>query len=205
MRPHANRPGEIMDMTFFASPAAFRAWLARHHATAQELWVGFYKKSSGQPSITWPESVDQALCFGWIDGIRKSIDAISYAQRFTPRRPGSNWSAVNIRRVAELTQLGLMQPAGLAAFEARRAHRSEVYSYEEGKSGLDPVYEAQLQADPRAWDYFQAQAPWYRRTACHWVMSAKQEATRLRRLASLIDCCERGVAIPPLSRLSRSP
>jgi uncharacterized protein YdeI (YjbR/CyaY-like superfamily) len=149
--------------------------------------------------------VDQALCFGWIDGIRRSIDAISYVQRFTPRRPGSNWSAVNIRRVAELTQLGLMQPAGLAAFEARHAHRSQVYSYEEGKSGLDPAYEAQLQANSRARDYFQAQAPWYRRTACHWVMSATQEATRLRRLASLIDCSERGVAIPPLSRARRSP
>lgn len=194
-----------MDATFFESSAAFRAWLELHHAMAQELWVGFYKKSSGRPSITWPESVDQALCFGWIDSIRKSIDAISYVQRFTPRRPGSNWSAVNIGRVAELAQLGLMHPAGLAAFEARSEHRSEVYSYEEGRTGLDPAYQTLLRANPRAWDYFQAQAPWYRRTACHWVMSAKQEPTRLRRLASLIDYSERGTTIPPLTRPSRLP
>jgi len=172
-----------------------------HHAERREVWVGFHKKRSGRPSISWPEAVDQALCFGWIDGVRKSIDADSYRNRFTPRRPGSTWSSVNIRRAGELIRLGLMQPAGLAAFEARKPERSGVYSYEQrDQASLEPAHEAQLRANRAAWEFLQAQPPWYRRTAIRWIVSAKQEATRLRRLATLIECSAQGRTIPPLTR-----
>jgi uncharacterized protein YdeI (YjbR/CyaY-like superfamily) len=190
-----------MEATFFDSPAAFRAWLDEHHATAKELWVGFYKKSSGRPSITWPESVDEALCFGWIDGIRKSIDDISYIIRFTPRKPRSNWSAVNIARVAELTRLGRMRPAGQKAFEQRTEEKSGVYSYEQRHAAqLDEAYEQQFRANPAAWDFFQAQPAGYRRTAIWWVVSAKKEATRLKRLATLIEDSAQGRSIAELAR-----
>ncbi len=126
-----------MEPIFFAAPADFRAWLAANHATAGELWVGFYKKATGRPSITWPESVDQALCYGWIDGLRKSLGDESYAIRFTPRRPGSNWSAVNLKRVAELIELGQMQPAGLAVYDGRDPAKAEQYAYERNHAALD--------------------------------------------------------------------
>ena len=189
---------------FFPFPEAFRAWLQKHHAKEQELWVGFHKKGSGRPSITWPEAVDAALCFGWIDGVRKSLDDDSYLIRFTPRKPRSTWSAVNIKRVAELTKLGVMQPAGLKAFEKRSDDRSAIYSYEQRKTAkLSGAYEKQFRARRKAWDFFQAQPPWYRRVAAFWVTSAKREETRLKRLAALITASERGESIAPLNRPGR--
>jgi uncharacterized protein YdeI (YjbR/CyaY-like superfamily) len=177
-----------MEPTFFPTPADFRAWLEANHATAGELLVGYYKVGSGRPSITWPESVDQALCFGWIDGIRRRIDDESYSIRFTPRRPGSTWSLVNVRRFEELRAAGLVTPAGLAAFETYDPAKTDAqYSYEVRSRGLDEAYEAELRANETAWDYWQAQPPHYRRGATHWVMSAKREETRQKRLATLIE------------------
>ena len=178
-----------MKPTFFAKPADFRTWLEKNHDKVAELLVGFYKKGSGKPSITWPESVDEALCFGWIDGVRRRIDDESYSIRFTPRRPRSIWSNVNTRRVAELTKQGRMHRAGLEAFEARDAKRSGIYSFEqrERNQKLDAAHEAKLRANRKAWAFFQAQPPGYQRLASLWVMSAKKEETRLRRLAVLID------------------
>ncbi|AEI46297.1 YdeI/OmpD-associated family protein [Paenibacillus mucilaginosus] len=183
-----------MNPVFFASPAELRAWLESHHADASELWVGYYKKGTGRPSLTWPESVDEALCFGWIDGVRKRIDDQSYTIRFTPRRPGSIWSSVNIARVEELTGQGRMRPAGLKAFDGRSEEKSSVYAYEQKESAvLTAEYEAMFRARPGAWAYFQAQPPGYRKTAVWWVLSAKKEETRLRRLMQLIEdsaaCC----------------
>ena len=182
----------MAEVTFFESPSEFRDWLEENHDKEKELWVGFYKKGSDKPSITWPEAVDQALCFGWIDGIRKSIDESSYTNRFTPRRRDSTWSAVNIKRVGELTELGLMQPAGLKAFEERDEKKAQLYSYERAESKLDEAYERQFRQNERAWAFFESQAPWYRRTSTWWIMSAKKEETRLRRLAALIEASERG-------------
>ena len=142
---------------FFKTPAAFRKWLAANHAKSKELWVGFYKKSSGKPSITWPESVDEALCFGWIDGIRKTIDDVSYKIRFTPRKPRSVWSAVNVKRATELSTSGLMHPAGLAAFQKREGTRSEIYSYEQRKRAVLPDdYQQRFRNHPAAWAFFHA-------------------------------------------------
>ena len=176
-----------MKPTFFPTPAAFRKWLETNHASATELLVGFYKRGSGKPSITWPESVDQALCFGWIDGVRRRIDDVSYSIRFTPRKQISNWSAINIARVAELTKLGLMRPAGLRAFEQRREDKSAIYSYENAVRTLDPSDEKTFRANRKAWQFFNAQAPSYRRVCIYWVTSAKKEETRARRLATLIN------------------
>lgn len=186
--------------TFFDAPADFRAWLARHHASADELWVGFHKIGSGKPSITWPESVDQALCFGWIDGIRKSIDETAYMIRFTPRRAGSTWSAINIRRVAALTAAGLMHAAGLRAFEARTQEKSGIYSYETRPEALPEPYAAILRKNRAAWKDFGLRSPSYRRGAIGWVISAKAEDTRLRRLNILIECSARGDPIPLMDR-----
>lgn len=176
-----------MTIKFFKSPGDFRKWLEKHHASATEQWVGFYKKGSGRPSITWPESVDQALCFGWIDGIRKSIDDESYKIRFTPRRSGSIWSAVNIKRVAELTKDGIMSPTGLKAFEARKEYKSGIYSYEQRSAELPPAYERELKKNKAAWEFFHAQPAWYRKQVFWWVVSAKKEETRLKRLEKLIE------------------
>jgi uncharacterized protein YdeI (YjbR/CyaY-like superfamily) len=190
-----------MKPVFFTTPAKFRAWLEKHHDSAQELLVGFHKKGSGKQSITWPESVDQALCFGWIDGVRRSIDATSYSIRFTPRRSRSIWSAVNIRRAEELIQQGLMRPAGQRAFEDRMEDRSGIYSYEQRQSAeLDPAYERRFRDNERAWAFFQAQAPGYRKAAVYWVVSAKKEETRERRLATLIEDSAQQQLIGPLSR-----
>ena len=186
---------------FFATLAEWRAWLEVHHADTEQLWVGFYKRDSGRPSITWPESVDGALCFGWIDGVRHSIDAIRYKIRFTPRKPRSTWSAINIKRAKELSKLGVMHAAGLAAFEKRDGDKSAIYSYEQRKTArLPPAFEKQFRTHADAWAFFQSQAPWYQRTSALWVISAKKEDTRLRRLATLIDCSARRVNIPALSR-----
>ena len=186
---------------FFPSTSSWRAWLEKHHAKTEELWVGLYKRDSGRPSITWPEAVDGALCFGWIDGIRKSIDDISYKIRFTPRKARSVWSAINVRRATELSRLGLMHPAGLAAFQKRDGQRSEIYSYEQRKNAkLPPALEKKFRAHPDAWKFFRAQAPWYQRTSTYWVISGKKEETKLKRLAVLVDHSERQRKIPPLDR-----
>ncbi|MGH7472234.1 MAG: YdeI/OmpD-associated family protein [Longimicrobiales bacterium] len=181
--------------TFFASPAVFRRWLQRHHATETELWVGFRKRASGLPSITWPESVDQALCFGWIDGLRKSIDADNYKIRFTPRKPKSIWSAINTKRAQELIEQGLMQPAGATVFRNRDVNKSNQYSFEREQVELDAAQSKLFQANRRAWAFFQEQPPSYRRTALWWVISAKQEATRRRRLATLMADSEAGLRL----------
>jgi len=185
--------------TYFPSPAAFRRWLERHHAKAAFLWVGFHKKATGKPSMTWPESVDQALCFGWIDGVRRAIDDTRYTIRFTPRRAGSAWSAINIARVRALAKRGLMTPAGLAAFRRRTAARSRIYSYEQ-RRGLSPAFERRLRAHVRAWTFFRAQPDGYRRTAGFWVMSAKREETRERRFAALVRDSAAGRRIALLRR-----
>jgi uncharacterized protein YdeI (YjbR/CyaY-like superfamily) len=190
-----------MKPLFFATPADFRAWLDQHHASVQELSVGFYKKDSGKPSISWPQSVDVALCYGWIDGVRNTIDEISYRVRFTPRKKTSTWSAVNVKRVAELTKLGRMRPAGVQAFEARKGDKTGIYAYEQRKNAkLSRTYERQFRARKKAWEFFQAQPAWYRRTAAFRVISAKQEGTRLRRLAQLIKDSELGRPIKELTR-----
>jgi uncharacterized protein YdeI (YjbR/CyaY-like superfamily) len=193
-----------MEPTFFAAPSALRAWLEEHHDRAREVWVGFYKKGSGKPSITWPEAVDEALCFGWIDGVRKGIDDVSYTIRFTPRKARSIWSAVNVKRAEELTRLGLMRPAGLGAFEARAAEKSGIYAYEQRDAAeLGEEYERRIRDNRAARDFFQAQAASYRRTAIWWVISAKREETRLKRLATLIDDSAHGRTIRPLTRPPR--
>lgn len=194
-----------MKPRFFSTPAEFRAWLEEHHADALELWVGFHRKSSGVRSITWPEAVDEALCFGWIDGIRKSIDETRYANRFTPRRRRSNWSAVNVSRVGELTRMGRMRPPGLEAFEARSEDRSGTYSYEQRHDAkFETAQERQFRANKKAWDFFQSRPPGYRQTAVWWVVSAKKDETRMRRLATLIEDSEQGRTIGPLTRPSKS-
>jgi len=186
---------------FFAIPADFRGWLAAHHAGATELWVGFFKKGSGRPSITWPESVDEALCVGWIDGIRKSIDDVSYMIRFTPRKTTSTWSEVNIGRVAELTRDKRMQPAGLKAYEQRKEAKSGIYAYEQRKAAaLDEAAERQFRANRKAWEFFQAQPAWYRKTAIWRVVSAKRPETRQKRLEILISDSEAGQPIRELRR-----
>jgi uncharacterized protein YdeI (YjbR/CyaY-like superfamily) len=190
-----------MRPTFFATAAEFRRWLKQHHRSERELWVGFHKKSSGRPSLTWPESVDEALCFGWIDGVRRTIDSESYAIRFTPRKRGSIWSAVNTRRAEEFIREGRMQPAGLRAFEARDPAKSGVYSFEQRRGArLSAEAEARFRANPAAWRFFESQPPGYRRTAVWWVVSAKREATRARRLETLIDDSAAGRRIAPLRR-----
>jgi len=190
---------------FFSSPAAWRAWLEKHHAEATELWVGLYKRDSGRPSITWPEAVDGALCFGWIDGIRKSVDDSSYKIRFTPRKPRSIWSAVNVKRAAELSAMGLMHLAGLSAFQKRDKTRSEIYSYEQRKRAkLPSAYERTFRDKPGAWAFFESQPAGYKRICSWWVISAKKEETKLKRLAALIEHSERKRKIPALSRPPRT-
>ena len=178
---------------FFPTPADFHAWLKEHHASAQELSVGFHKKGSGKPSITWPEAVDEALCFGWIDGVRNRIDDDSYRIRFTPRKPKSNWSAINVARVAELTAQGRMRAAGLKAFDSRSAAKTGIYAYEQRKQAeLDAAAAAQFRANRAAWKFFEAQPPGYRHLIVWWVVSAKREETRAKRLAQLIEASEQG-------------
>jgi uncharacterized protein YdeI (YjbR/CyaY-like superfamily) len=184
--------GPSADVLFFRTSADLRKWLAKHHATREELWVGFYRKDSGAPSITWPESVDEALAVGWIDGIRKRIDDERYKIRFTPRRRGSIWSAINIARVEELKKAGRMQPAGLEAYAARRENRSGIYSYEQRTADLPEPYAGVLRVNKPAHAFFAAQPPSYRKLACWFVVSAKQEKTRGKRLERLIEACVAG-------------
>ena len=183
---------------YFKSPSEFRAWLEQHHADASELLVGYYKRATGKPSMTWPESVDEALCFGWIDGIRRSIDEERYCIRFTPRRRGSIWSVVNTKRVAELTREGRMRPAGLKVFEERDPKKTQLYSFERETAAMPPAYERRFRANAKAWTYWQAAPPGYKRSVTHWLTSAKREETRERRLAALIERCAIGRKIAPL-------
>lgn len=175
-----------MSVTFFKTQDDFRKWLESNHEKETELTVGFYKVDSGKPSMNWSQSVDQALCFGWIDGVRKSIDKESYSIRFTPRRNTSNWSAINIKKIEELTKAGLMKPAGLKAFSLRKDTKSEIYSYENDTTFLDSDYEIQFRENTKAWDFFMKQAPSYRKAIMRWIMSAMQEKTRQSRLEKTI-------------------
>ncbi len=190
---------------FFATPAQFREWLEEHHQRETELLVAFYKKGCGKPSITWPQSVDAALSFGWIDGVRRRIDEESYSIRFTPRKARSIWSAVNLKRVRELTRLGLMRPAGLRAFEARLEERTAVYSFEQRDIAFEAAQERQFRASKAAWKFFQSQAPWYQRAATWWVVSAKREETKLKRLAALIRDSEAKRTLRHLTRPVADP
>ncbi len=181
-----------MEPVYFSSPAAFREWLEAHHASAGELWVGYYKRGTGRPSMTWPESVDEALCFGWIDGLRRRVDDERYTIRFTPRRAGSNWSRVNLGRVGVLIDEGRMRPAGLAAFEARREDAAEPPPEERPQELPEAYAHAFHERDAAAWDFFVAQTPSYRRLVIGWILDAKREATRLRRLDQIVEASAEG-------------
>ena len=187
------------DVRFFATTSALRDWFDANHETADELWLGYYKKGSGMPSVTWTEAVDEALCVGWIDGVLQRIDERSHAQRFTPRRKGSNWSAINVAKVATLTEQDRMRPAGFRAFEARTAERTGVYSYEREVEHLTDDELARFRAEPAAWSYWEARPASYRKAALHWVTTAKQAATRERRLAALIEDSKAGRLVKPLT------
>ena len=185
--------------TFFPTPADFRNWLVENHRDETELWVGYYKKATGKPSITWPESVDEALCFGWIDGLRKSIDEEAYMIRFTPRKRTSHWSDVNIKRFKELKRNGRIQPAGLAAYKRRKATNSRQASHEQRNAvKLDKAYADELKANKKAWQFFQSLPPSIRKQCKWWIISAKQEKTRQKRLRVLIESSEAGERVPPL-------
>jgi uncharacterized protein YdeI (YjbR/CyaY-like superfamily) len=190
------KPTKIL---FFQSPLELNKWFKANHKQIQVQWIGFYKKDSGRASITWPESVDEALCFGWIDGVRKKIDEASYAIRFTPRRPKSHWSTVNIKRAVELLKLGRMHDSGLKAFHDRNEKTSIKYSYERKNCKLDGRYERRLKENKKAWDFFRAQAPSYQSVFSRWIMSARKEETRLKRLAVLIQNSEKDKKLDPLA------
>lgn len=181
-----------MDPVFFNNSDEFREWLIANHSRENELWVGFYKVKSGKPSMSWSQSVDQALCFGWIDGIRKSIDHERYCIRFTPRKSTSNWSTINIKKVDELTRKGLMQPTGLEVFKNRKVDNTEQYSYENKPEKLSPDLENRFRSNRNAWSYFTSQAISYQRTVFFWIMSAKREETKHNRLKKLIDTSNAG-------------
>lgn len=187
-----------MKPEFFSTKSELRKWFFKNHNKKDELLVGYYKKSSGKPSVTWEESVDEALCFGWIDGIRKSVDESSYTIRFTHRKDSSKWSTKNINRVEELIKLNLMQPSGLAVYKKRKEENSHTYSFEQRIIELDDIFEKILRRNNKAWKFFSSQIPSYRNPSIHWVMSAKQEQTRLKRLETLIKCSEAGELIPPM-------
>ena len=178
-------------VVFFRSPTEFRRWLKQHHLKKDELWVGYYRKSIGKPTMTWAESVDEALCFGWIDGIRKGIDHSRYTTRFTPRRKGSVWSAINIRNVQRLLDAGRMETNGLKTFEARIENRSEIYSYEQRPRQLPSSLAARFRKNSKAWKFFQAQPPGYRRRVIWWLVSAKKVETQTRRLQTVIKASAR--------------
>lgn len=183
---------------FFATPSDLRAWFEAHHQTEKEVWIGYYKKATGIPSIDWSQSVDEAICFGWIDGIRRSIDEKSFKIRFTPRNPKSHWSGVNLAKVEKLLELGKMTPAGLEVYHRRDEKKSRQASYERQNVELDTEYEARIRQNENAWQYYENLAASYKKASIHWVMSARKEETRLRRLEILIQSCEAGQKIPLL-------
>jgi uncharacterized protein YdeI (YjbR/CyaY-like superfamily) len=183
---------QTMKARFFSSASSFHNWLKKNHNQVAELWVGFHKKKSGKKSITYPEALDEALCFGWIDGLRKTIDENSYTIRFTPRKAKSIWSVVNTGRATQLSKLGLMQPAGLKAFALRDPKRSGIYSFETAPRELNALYKERFRTNKKAWEYFQQQPPGYQRVACYWVMSAKREETQMHRLDQLVAASAQG-------------
>jgi len=186
---------------FFDGPGHFREWLEAHHETETEVFVGFYKKATGKQTMSWSQAVDQALCVGWIDGKVNRIDAERHRQRFTPRKPDSNWSKVNVEKMAKLEEEGLMTDAGRRAFEARREDKTGIYSFESDQPAELPAeFAGRLAANSAASGYFEDRPPWYQRAATHWVVSAKREETRLKRLNTLIECSEQGLDVPPLRR-----
>jgi uncharacterized protein YdeI (YjbR/CyaY-like superfamily) len=188
-----------MDAQFFTTADELRAWFEQHHETAPELFVGYWKKGTGGTGVSHPEAIEQALCFGWIDSIARRLDDRRYQVRFTPRRKGSVWSAVNVAKIAELTGLGLMHPAGLRAFELRKPDQVGVYSYEQPEAvRFDDRQTGLIQANPAAWEWFSRQTPAYRRSATHWVITAKRPETRERRLSQLIADSAAGRKVPPL-------
>jgi uncharacterized protein YdeI (YjbR/CyaY-like superfamily) len=189
-----------MKPIFFASPEKFRNWLKKHHGLEEELLVGYCKRDSGLPSMTWPESVDEALCFGWIDGVRRSLDAKSYTIRFSPRRPGSTWSTVNIRRAKALIREGRMRTEGRSAFEVRKENRVGIYSYEQRPLELVPPYNDQLRKHSAAWNFYNTQPPSYRKAVAWWIITARKEETRQKRMRELIACSKKHLHIPPLRR-----
>ena len=193
-----------MKPTFFKTPSDLRKWFEKYHDKEQELLVGFYKKDSGKASITWPESVDEALCFGWIDGVRRRVDEFSYTIRFTPRRSRSVWSAVNIKRAGELTKQERMKPVGLKAFAARKENRSGIYSYEQRTAELPEPYSRLVKQNQAAWKFFEDQPPSYRKAANWWVVSAKKEETRRKRLDKLIDYSAKRQTIPQFTIVKKS-
>ena len=187
-------------LVFFPTPNDFRKWLAKNHDKEEVLQVGYYKKATGKPSVTWEETVDQALCFGWIDGIRHAIDEECYTVRFTPRKKGSNWSARNIEQVKDLKKQGLMEKPGLDAYKKRLENKSNTYSYEQGKLKMEKAYETKIKANKKAWEYYKKLPPSAMKSTVWWVMSAKQETTREKRLGILIESSEQGLRIPPIRR-----
>lgn len=189
-----------MNLVFLSTAEDFRAWLEKNHATVPELWIGFHKTATKRPGLRYAEALDQALCYGWIDGVRKRLDDKRFTIRFTPRKPKSRWSQVNIGKVQALIKSGLMRPPGLAAFSARQPTESAGYSYETRPRTLPAAYSRPFRTHPKAWAFFQAQPPWYQRTASWWVVSAKKEETRQRRLLALIDLSARSRYIAELER-----
>jgi uncharacterized protein YdeI (YjbR/CyaY-like superfamily) len=188
----------------FLSPGSFRSWLAQHHAKTPELIVRIYRNHAADKGITYGQALDEALCFGWIDGVRRSFDKESFTTRFSPRRPRSIWSQVNVTHAQRLIKEGRMAKPGLVAFQARDQKRTGVYSFEKRPSELSPAHVRKFRAEKRAWEFFQGQAPWYRRTSAYWVISAKREETREKRLGILIACSARGEPIPALARSRKS-
>jgi uncharacterized protein YdeI (YjbR/CyaY-like superfamily) len=186
------------DVVFFASPDELREWFDAHHETANELWVGYHRKATGRPTVSWPQAVDEALCVGWIDGVRYRLDEERHAQRFTPRSKGSIWSVINTKRAEELIGEGRMRPAGLKAFEARSPEKTALYSYEREAAAFTTEQQARFEADEAAWSFFQAQAPSYRRSITHWVSSAKRDETRERRFEKLLEDSRAGRRIGAL-------
>jgi uncharacterized protein YdeI (YjbR/CyaY-like superfamily) len=184
----------------FRTPAGFRTWLSRNHSTATELIVRCYRTHAAARGMTYAQALDEALCFGWIDGVRRSLDADSFSTRFSPRKSRSIWSLVNVAHVERLTRAGRMTESGLAAFNARDERRTGVYSFERQAAALTPSYTRRFRADKTAWAWFQSQPPGYRRTSVHWVMSATREETRTRRLDVLIACSGEATRIPLLRR-----
>jgi uncharacterized protein YdeI (YjbR/CyaY-like superfamily) len=197
MEPH--------DVLFFATSEDLRDWFDANHATTDELWIGYYKKASGRPSVAWTQVVDEALCVGWIDGVLRRIDEISHVQRLTPRRKGSNWSAINVAKVAELTAQGRMRPAGLAAFAARSDAKTAIYSYEQPPEAFTADETERFRADEAAWVDWERRPPSYRKIVTHWVVSAKQAATRERRLATLIEDSKAGRPIKLMTWARKEP
>lgn len=190
-------------LRFFSSSAELRKWLEKNHADASEIWIGFYRKDSAKGGITYHEALDEALCFGWIDGIRKKLDDVSFTNRFTPRKPKSIWSNVNVAHVERLTREGKMRPAGMAAFDAKSASRTGIYTFERDHAELEPEMKRRFQNNKAAWKYFESAPPYYRKLATGWVTSAKREQTRERRLAELIDCSARATRLPQFTPASR--